>query len=272
MRRSLCFAILFVVAAHLYAAGPERQQPAATAEKQRPQFRPAVLPFGADSLVNRIDAQALMTAGQKDGAVMFCAVVAPNGDVKQSRTYRGMPGTAALEEEVRKRMQGAKFTPAIYNHQPVGVVASGTVFFSITNDKPHIRLFLNQDGKELKEENDFVAPQPVFGADSPFTGYDYPTDVAVQVNAVVDMRVIVDASGNPRAMRVIGEEPPLLGFAMVAAKDFNGAKFIPAFRAGEAVECDVDFPVCYQPADWATPSFAPPREALGNLADPLNPP
>lgn len=229
----------------------------ANAQGQRPQFRPAVLASGADSLINRIDTQALVTAGQKDGAVMFCVVVAKTGEAKQSRTYRGMPGTGALEEELRKRLQDTKFVPAIYNHQPVDVILTGTLIFA-ENSKTHLRLFLNQDPEELKQANDFIAPQPVFGADSAFTGLDYPSEIAVEVNAVVDLGLVIDANGNPRDMRVLGEEPPLLGFAAVVAQDFAGVKFIPAFRSGDPAECDIIYPVCYQPPDWTTPSFAAP--------------
>ncbi len=249
MRRLLRYFALVA----LFAASLE----AALAQGQRPQFRPAVLISGPESLINRIDGRALMSAGQKDGAVMFCAVVAKTGEIKQSRTYRGTPGTAALEQEVRKRLEGAKFTPAIYNHQPVAVVASGTVIFSVVENQPRVRLLLNQDSRELKEASDFIAPQPVFGGDSAFTGFDYPAAITVQVNAVVDLGLKVDARGNPGAILLIAEEPPLLGFAAVAAKDFAGAKFIPAFRNGDATECETVYPVSYQSAEWATPSFAP---------------
>lgn len=231
-------------------AGIARGQP-------NPQFRPAVLASGADSLINRIDENALVAAGQQDGAVMFSVVVAKNGQAKQSRIYRAMPGTAALEQELRKRLENAKFAPAIYNHQPVDVILSGTLIFTAAA-KPHLRLLLNQDPEELKAANDFIAPQPVFGADSAFTGLDYPTEIPIEVNAVVDLLITVDAKGNPREMQVVGEEPPLLGFDKVVAQDFEGVKFIPAFRSGDPTECHTIYPVCYQPPDWTTPSFANP--------------
>ena len=222
----------------------------AEAQNARPQFRPAVLGSGPDSLINRIDADALIKAGQKDGAVMFCSLVNKSGAAVQSRTYRAMPGTAALEEEVRRRLADAKFAPAIYNHQPVDVMLSGTVIFSASG-KPRVRIFLNQDPIELKAAADFIAPQPVFGSDSGFTGLDYPDEVPVPVSAVVDLRLNVDISGRLLEMRVIAEEPPLLGFAEIAQRDFGPAKFIPAFRDGEATDSNAVYPVAYQPADWA---------------------
>lgn len=221
----------------------------AEAQNARPQFRPAVLGSGPDSLINRIDSQALIKAGQKDGAVMFCSLVNKSGAAVQSRTYRGMPGTGPLEEEIRKKLADAKFIPAIYNHQPVDVILSGTVIFS-ASAKPHVRIFLNQDPNELKAASDFVAPQPGFGGDSGFTGLDYPGELPVPISAVVDLSVSVDKTGKLRNLRVIAEEPPLLGFAQVAQRDLGAASFIPAFRDGDPIESTAVYPVAYQPADW----------------------
>lgn len=228
----------------------------AEAQRARPQFRPAVLGSGPDSLINRIDGEGLIKQGQKDGAVMFCSIVNKTGLAVQTRTYRGMPGTELLEAELRKRLEGVKFTPAIYNYQPVDVILSGTVVFSAT-EKPHVRIFLNQDPNELKQMSDFIAPQPVFGADSAFVGLDYPASAPVQVNAVVDIGVNVDANGNLRDLRVIAEEPPLVGFGVTAVKDFTGAKFIPAFRSGDATESNGALAICYQPPDWETAQKPP---------------
>ena len=243
MRKIICAA---AVAACTLAFGG-----IAEAQATPPKFRPAVLGSGPDSLINRIDSAALMQAGQKDGAVMFCSLVRKSGEAVQSRTYRGMPGTAPLEEEVRKKLDDAKFAPAIYNGQPVDVILSGTVIFAITEGKPRVRIFLNQDPNELKNSADFIAPQPVFGGDSAFTGLDYPAELPVPVSAVVDLSLSVDATGKLRDMRVLAEEPPLLGFGEMARQDFAGARFIPAFRSGDPTETVCIYPVAYQPADWA---------------------
>ena len=222
----------------------------AEAQSALPQFRPAVLGSGPDSLINRIDGQALIKAGQKDGAVMFASLVDKEGRAVQSRTYRAMPGTAALEEEVRRRLEDAKYAPAIYNHQPVDVILAGTVVFAVDNGAPRVRIFLNQDPNELKVSADYIAPQPIFrGGDSAFTGLDYPDDLPVPVNAVVDLRLNVDATGRLRELRVIAEEPPLLGFGDLALQDFAGARFIPAFRDGDATESNGVYSVAYHPPD-----------------------
>jgi hypothetical protein len=211
----------------------------AAAQGARPQFRPAVLGTGPDSLVNKIDTKELMKQGQKDGAVMFCSLTAKDGQLVQNRTYRGMPGTAALEAEVLKRLNEARVAPAIYNHQPVEVLIYGTVIYSVSDGKPRLRIVLHQDPLELKKESDFIGPQPVFGGDSKFTGLDYPQiDHPVKVTGIVDLRLRIDAQGNLQEMGVVSEEPPLLGFGQAALNDFEGAKFIPAFRDGDPDAAD----------------------------------
>ncbi|MGI8437903.1 MAG: energy transducer TonB [Chthoniobacterales bacterium] len=219
----------------------------AAAQNARPQFRPSVLGSGSDSLINRIDAKALLAKGQKDGAVMFCAEVAPNGDAVSAWTYRALPDTEALEAELNKALKGVKFTPPIYNYQPAHVLLFATVNFSAVN-RPHLQIFLNQDPKELKNANDFISPQPVIGADSGFQGLKPPKDGSpVPLTAVVDLELKVNKDGSMKSVEVLNEDPPLLNYGKAAMENFKNAKFIPAFRAGEAIDSDVALPVSYQP-------------------------
>lgn len=216
--------------------------------QSRPQFRPAVLGTGSDSLVNRIDTAELLKKGQKDGAVMFCAVVAPNGDASTAWTYRAMPGTEALEQELITRLANAKFTPPIYQYQPVTVLLFGTAVFSVA--KPHIRILLNQDPVEIKAASDFISPQPVIGGDSKFDGLTPPESGSpIPLTAVVDLRLKVNRQGELQGVQVLAEEPPLLGFGDAAEADFREAKFIPAFRFGDTDDADVVQPICYKPAE-----------------------
>ncbi|MEP6820808.1 MAG: energy transducer TonB [Chthoniobacterales bacterium] len=215
----------------------------------RPQFRPAVLGAGSDSLINRIDTNDLLKKGQKDGAVMFAALVSPNGDISSAWTYRPMPGTEALQQELQKRLASAKFTPPIYQYQPVGVLLFGTAIFSAIS-KPHIQIFLNQDPSELKAASDFIAPQPVIGGDSKFEGLTPPEGgTPVPLTAVVDLRLKVNREGGLEGIEVVGEEPPLLGFAEAAMANFRDAKFIPAFRNGDPDDASVTQPICYKPIE-----------------------
>src|SRR5438445_12831588 len=220
-----------------------------TATPALPEFRPALLGTAPDSLINRIDTADLIKNGQKDAAVMFSCLVAPTGDIVRSGAYRGTRGSELLEQELLKRLANAKLIPAIHNHQPVIAIFYGTVKFAVVNGKPRLRIFANQELDELDKESDFIDPQPYVGQDSKFTGLNYPeTGTTVQLTGVAELALNVDARGNLKSMHVVSEEPPLLGFGKAAITDFNGAKFIPAFRNGQPVESNVKIPVYYKPS------------------------
>lgn len=237
MRRLVCFlAFSLLLCLALPAPG----------EGARPQFRPAVFAVGPDALVNRINVKELLSKGQKDGAVQFGAVVEPNGKGSDFWISHPMPGSDLLAKEVLARLEGAKFTAPIYNHQPVRVVLYGTAVFS-ADDTTHLRIFLNQDPGELKNASDFIGPQPVIGADSPFTGFNPPKTVPVSIEGVVEIRVHVNEKGVLQGMAVTGEDPPLLGFRDSALSDLEGAKFIPAFRDGDATDSESTFSAYYRP-------------------------
>jgi len=212
-----------------------------------PDLRPALVGTGPDSLINRIDTADLVKKGQKDAAVMFSCLVAPTGDVVRSACYRGTRGSELLEQEVLKRLASSKFVPAIHNHQPVIVVFYGTVTFAVVKGKPRLRIFANQQLEEVKKESDFIDPQPYVGAGSRFTGTHYPdTGTSVMVTGVVELALEVDAAGNLKNMKVITEAPPYLHFGEAALSDFNGAKFIPAFRSGKPVDSKSTIPIYYK--------------------------
>jgi TonB family protein len=228
---------------------PQTAWPSLSPKPTLPEFRPALIGTGPDSLINRIDTADLIKKGQKDGAVMFSCLVAPTGDIVRSGAYRGTVGSELLERELLKRLANERLVPAIHNHQPVIAIFYGTVTFAVVNGKPRLRIFANQQLDELKKESDFIDPQPYVGQDSKFTGLHYPdTGSTVQVTGVAELAVDVDAQGNVKSINVVSEEPPLLGFGDAAITDFAGAKFIPAFRNGQPVESNVKIPVYYKPA------------------------
>jgi hypothetical protein len=221
-----------------------------------PRFRPALPGTGPTALINQIDTGDLLKKGQKDGAIMFCCRITKTGDVVWTKTYRPLPGSDTLKMEVEKTLQKVKFFPAIYEHQPIDVIYYGTVSFTVIDGKPRLRIFANQETKELKNEADFVSPQPVIGGSSAFTGLHYPEQIRVVMNGLGYLALKVDAEGNLQDLQVAGEEPPLSGFGDVAAADFNRAKFIPAFRNGDPVESNITLPVYYTPErEGETPSL-----------------
>jgi len=210
-----------------------------------PEFRPALIGKAPDAIINRIDENLLLKAGQKKGLIMFFALVDKDGTVKWSSTYRGTPESKLLEQELQRALTNAKMIPAIRNHEPVAVFYYATVVFQVVDDKPRLRIFANQEASELRTENDFVGPQPCLGGDSKFEGLNYPTNLPVQVSGMVQLLLKIDAAGNLQEKKVMKEDPPLLGFGDAAMADFAKAKFIPAFRDGKPVACEVVLPVYY---------------------------
>ena len=216
-----------------------------------PMYRPVLLGTGPDALINRIDTAGLIKQGQKDAAIMFSCSVKKTGDVLSVSTYRGTPDSKLLEQEILKKLSAAanpKFIPAIYNHMPVDAIYYGTVTFAIVNDKPRLRIFSNQERAELAKESDFIGPQPFWGGDSKFEGFRYPPgDVApLMVDGSAELQLKVDASGKLLDLKLLSEQPPFIGLGDAAFEDMSKARFIPAFRDGKPVECEVKIPVYYK--------------------------
>ena len=252
MRFGICCAIWLLLGIELASSqtqktGSPTPAPTATPTPSLPEFRPALIGSGPNSLINTIDAAELIKKGQKEAAVMFSCLVSPTGDIARSGAYRGTLNSESLEQELLKAMATAKFIPAIHNHQPVIAVFFGTVKFAVVDGKPRLRIFANQQLQEVDKETDFIDPQPYVGPGSNFTGIHYPeTGTTVAVTGVVELALSVDARGNLKNIEVVSEEPPLLGFGKAAESDFFGAKFIPAFRNGQPVESKVKIPVYYK--------------------------
>jgi len=220
-----------------------------------PMFRPVLIGQGPTALINRIDERDLVRKGQKDALVMFMCAVSKDGGVEWSATYRATPDSDFLKQELQKRISPAsnpKFIPAVYNHHTVDAIYYGTVTFRMVNGKPRLRIFSNQEDDELEKEHDFIGPQPFFGNDSGFTGFHYPpADTArVPVDGMVELKLKIDATGKLQEINVVSEEPPFLGFGDAALSDFKNAKFIPAFRDGKPVACEVTLPVFYKAAGF----------------------
>jgi len=240
-------------AAEVQVAPPKAAQSAsphasATPATTLPQYRPAVLGTGPLSVINRIDTQELIRQGQKDATLLFCCSIRRNGEIANTWIYRQSPESAALEAEAFRCLDNAVFVPAIYNHETVNVLFFGTISFKIVNGKPRLRIFANQEAEELKNESDFIGPQPYSGRDSKFEGLHFPNDtIAAPISGLVELAMKIDATGNLKDLRLVSEYPPLAGFWRAAAEDFRVAKFIPAFRDGKPVECSITLPVYYEP-------------------------
>jgi hypothetical protein len=230
------------------SASPSGSPSATQAPAQLPQYRPALLGVGPTSVINRIDTAGLIRDGQKDGQLYFRCSVSKTGEIMDTWTYSQSPDSTLLEREVVRCLDQAVFIPAVYDHEPVNVFFFGTVTFKIVDGKPRLRIFANQEPEDLKKESDFIGPQPFVGRGSKFEGLHYPNDaVTSELTGIVELGMKIDATGKLLDLRVVSEYPPLVGFRRAASEDFRVATFIPAFRDGKPVECNVTLPVYYEP-------------------------
>jgi TonB family protein len=205
-----------------------------TAE-ELPNIRPAMIGSGPGSLVNLIDVDGLYRKGQRDAWVMFNCSIAPDGIASRIIGYRVSPNSDLLKSELSKRLKGAGFIPAVYNHRRTWSGVSGTVIFVVANGKPHLRIFENQDLDELKRGSDLIWPQVVDvpNAPPPTDPGEYPGHEAnLDHAASVKIRHSTDAEGNTTDVQVVSESSPGHDFGTNAVKIIRGNHYLPAYRNG----------------------------------------
>ncbi len=209
-----------------------------TAEKTS-EFRPALIGTGPKALTNLIDTQKLLQQGQGDAVVMFSEPVfgAPiKADL--GTVYRATPNSKLLQKEILRALARAQFIPAMAHGKPTLAEFRGTVMF-FANTEPHLRILANQDPAELAHLSDFISPQFLIGT----TQWD-PKNPQMEAarrrrkDGVVVLSFHVNAQGKVTASRLVSEDPPDLGYGPAVLKAFAHADFIPAFRNGQAVDCE----------------------------------
>lgn len=132
--------------------------------QNNPEFRPALVGNGPKSLANLIDTEKLVRAGQQDAVVMFDMMIFPfRVKGPYGTVYPGTPGSQLLQKAILHALDDAEFVPPIADHKPAAVDFHGTVMF-FANRKPSLRVFANQDRRELAHLADFVAPQLIGGS------------------------------------------------------------------------------------------------------------
>jgi hypothetical protein len=199
-----------------------------------PALRPALVGGGPGSLVNLIDAQALFQKGQRDAWVMFDCGIAADGIAFGSDFFTTSENATLLREEVRKRLRQTRFIPAVYDHKRVEAWFSGTVLFVVTDGKPHLRVYANQDLDEIRRGADFVAPQLVFVMNRDYSNWPHYPSKATHDEAagVLKLRHSVDANGKTTDLRVISE-PQGYGWGDYLKKVLPRVDFTPAYRNGK---------------------------------------
>ena len=200
-----------------------------------PQTRPAMIGSGPGSLVNLIDTQALFQKGQRDAWVMFECGVDGGGTAYGSDFFTASPNSNLLKNEVRKRLRQTTFIPAAYNHKRTYAWFAGTVVFVVTNGKPHLRIYANQDLDEIKRGADFVAPQLIDVPNHYLSNLPHFPSKATHDEAagVVKLRHTVDANGKTTDLQVISELP---GYQLgdYLKKVLPLLDYSPGYRNGKA--------------------------------------
>jgi len=222
----------------------------AKAHAAEPRFRPALIGNGPRALINMIDTKKLMEKGQRDALLMFHCSVHSRGDVGWFQVWRDTPESKFFKKELELALLRSRFIPAIYNGERVDVLVAGTVAFFLTDGKPHLRMYANQNEDDIAKGNDFIAPQLL--ANSPdWVGSRF--DLATQKarvnlkNGITQLSVAIDANGNQKDLKVISEKPPGFGLAASARHTLAKAKWIPGFRNGHPVDCTFEFPIFFVP-------------------------
>ena len=213
-----------------------------------PEFRPALIGSGPQSLVNLIDTARLIQAGEQDAIVMFDEMIFPfKVRGKYASVYPGSAGSELLQKAVLKALNEAEFISAIANHKPVGIDFHGTVMF-FPRQKPNLRVFANQDRHELARIADFVAPQ-LIGGSTKWDSEDPQLEAARRMNktGVVVLSLQVNEKGELTSSRVVAEDPPGFNFGAAILKSFRTARFVPGYRQGKVTACT------FETTEWVSP-------------------
>jgi hypothetical protein len=206
--------------------------------QEGPEFRPALVGDGPNSLVNLINEQKLLQQGQPDGAVMFERGIFPPGKGKDfAEVSRGTAGSNLLQKEVLRALNRSRFVPAIAHHHPVPVNFRGAVLF-FAHSEPHLRVLANQNPDALAHFEDFIAPQEILG-----TAHEADNDPRIDSLARKDktgaatLELRVNEKGKLVSSRVLSEEPPGYRVGAYEADALATAEFVPGFRKGKPCAC-----------------------------------
>lgn len=212
--------------------------------EQLPEMRPALLGDGPASLVNLIDMQRLMHRGQKDAAIRFSCTVGTSGDAYAPVTYGRSPDSLALTNEFITKCRRAKFRPAVIHSKPVTSTIQGTIIYGIVGEKPHLRIFLNQEPEHLKNADDFIAPQLISSWEYGFRGFKQPAG-AGQHSANLRMKLDFDNTGKLLHSQVTFDSTPGMGFEAEILKEIGKAHFLPGYLHGTPVACSINWVVIF---------------------------
>jgi hypothetical protein len=141
-------------------------------------------------------------------------------------------------------LDACRFIPAVYNGDQTDVLFLGTVIFFVNEGKPHLRVYANQSHDDIKQGNNFIAPQ-LIPRTADWVGGRFELKEAARLlqSGVTNLSMSVDANGNLKDMKVVLEDPPGFGFGDAARKIFAKAKYVPGFRNGRPVDSTFEYPL-----------------------------
>lgn len=230
---------------------------------QAKDFRPALLVHGSNGLADLIDGQSLMKQGQGTAMVHFTVRVSTAGTTRLGATtygatseirswtiaYGGTPNSDRLQREVANKIDRAVFHPAIYDGASQPAVVFGTVLFAVAEGKPRVRVYLNQEMNDIKNNHDFVAPQLILLPGTKFTketgGIQWPQKAGL-VSATVGVRMNIDATGKITGMNLEYESPKGMDFGGQVMMGLKDATFTPGYRNGKPVSCSFSLPLHFR--------------------------
>ncbi len=177
--------------------------------------------------------------------IMFQCVVSQLGRAHYSIAYHGTPDTQKLREEVLVKLERAEFRPALVNGEKKTVLLNGTVMFAIIDGKPRVRVFLNQEEKDLLAGRDFIAPQLILDYGTKLKRIEWPTGAGGN-NGTVAMDYTIGLDGSVQGLRPSYEHPKGLNFASEVMRGTEHAPFIPAFRNGKPTASTFTLPFIFR--------------------------
>ena len=216
-------------------------------------IRPALLGQGPKSLINILSSERLMKHGEKDGAVSFTLLVTDWGNGGGVLTYEGTPNSDVLSQELIDAAPRAKFIPAVYHGETVTALVNGTLVFAISSDeKPHLRIFLNQDRERLARGEDFISPQLLFPMNRKFKWFDFGK-YRIR-SGMVAAKIDVDENGKLLAADIVREYPPGAGFGTSVLSRIYDADLSPPFLNAQPVKASTIWQIPFRASglkNWA---------------------
>lgn len=221
-----------------------------------PDMRPALVGNGPRSIINMFNPQNVIKRNEGHGALYFGCIIAPNGVPERCNIWGNTDATKALRDELRIKLSQSRFVPAVYNHRNVYCWFQGTLAFSTSDGKPHVRIFANQQLSDLQKESDFITPQMI---DVPGHIYDF-TKVKDPFSGwatddkpvVADLSLTVDAGGKVKDIHLENVTPAdRQKYAATAVDVLKQRTWLPAYRNGKPVESTTKFRYYFIPAYYS---------------------